>query len=83
VATKKKATAKKKVPAKKTSASKPKQKVIPPRGPTPVPDRKTRNNATFYQGSPYDDKKSKMYMNAPNKNRINNVPYGVKFEGYY
>lgn len=76
------ATAKKKAPAKKTAASKPKQKVVPPKGPSPMADRKRRDNTTFYQGNPYDDKKSKLYMNAPNKNRVNNVPGGTKFIGY-
>lgn len=75
--------AKKKAPAKKAAESKPKQKVVPPKGPNRIADRKKRDNTTFYQGNPYDDKKSKLYMNAPNKNRINNVPYGVTFEGYY
>lgn len=76
------ATAKKKAPEKKTVASKPKQKVVPPKGPNPLPDRKSRNNTTFYQGNPYDDKKSKLFMNAPNKDRKNNVPGGTTFIGY-
>jgi hypothetical protein len=82
MAAKKKAPAKKS-PAKKAAASKPKKDIVPPKGPAPLPDRKTRNSTKFYQGNPYDDKKSKLYMNAPNRNRINNVPYGVTFEGYY
>lgn len=76
------ASAKKKAPAKKTDTSKPKQKIVPPTGATPLPDRKYRDNATFYQGNPYDDKKSKLFMNAPNKNRKNGVPGGTKFIGY-
>ena len=83
MAAKKKAPAKKTAPEKKAAPAKPKQKVVPPKGPSPMADRKRRNNTMFYQGNPYDDKKSKLYMNAPNKNRINNVPYGVTFEGYY
>lgn len=81
MAAKKKAPSKK-APAKKAVASKPKKDIVPPKGPAPLPDRKTRNNTMFYQGNPYDDKKSKLYMNAPNRTRQNNFPRGWRYEGY-
>ena len=74
--------AKKKAPAKKSVASKPKKDIVPPKAPTPLPNRKSRDNTTFYQGNPYDDKKSKLYMNAPNRGRKNGVQGGTKFVGY-
>ena len=67
--------------SKKATAKKPASKVVPPVPPSRVPDRKRRDNTTFYQGAPYDDKKNKLFMNAPNT-RQNNGPRGWKFRGY-
>lgn len=54
--------ASKKKPAKKAQ---PTSKVVPPKPPAQVPDRKRRDNSTFYQGGPYDDKKNKLFMKIP------------------
>jgi hypothetical protein len=66
--------------SKKATAKKPASKVVPPTPPSMLPDRRYRDNSTFYQGNPYDDKKNKMFSAKPTRRKNANFP-GWKVEG--